>query len=166
MKRKFQRSCAALLDVVHGAVALDLAVVLAGGAEGLVELLQQVRDLEVRGRLGTDRSCAAARAPCRRPRELAAGRVVDLGDVLGQLFGVEERGDGNRFLGFLVDHQRHADAAVGVAAAGELAPVVFGSVTRSAQSEKVHMKQMGNQSRAGSPRPIWFLTSCARCESV
>ena len=40
---------AALLDVLHGAVAGDLAVVLAGGAEGLVELLQQVGDLEVGG---------------------------------------------------------------------------------------------------------------------
>ena len=33
---------AALLDVVHRAVLADLAVVLAGGAEGLVELLQHV----------------------------------------------------------------------------------------------------------------------------
>ena len=51
-----------------------------------------------------------------------------LGDVLGQLVGIEERGDRNGFLGFLVDHQRHADAAVRVAAAGELAPVAVGSV--------------------------------------
>ena len=43
---------AALLDVVHGAVGGDLAVVAAGGAEALVELLQQVDDLEVGGRLG------------------------------------------------------------------------------------------------------------------
>ena len=51
MNRKFQRSRAALFDVVHRAVRADLAVVLAGGAEGLVELLQHVRQLEVRGRL-------------------------------------------------------------------------------------------------------------------
>ena len=42
---------AALLDVFHGAVGGDLAVVAAGGAEALVELLQQVLDLEVGGRL-------------------------------------------------------------------------------------------------------------------
>ena len=42
---------AALLDVFHGAVALDAAVVLAGGVEGLVHLLEHVGDLEVGGRL-------------------------------------------------------------------------------------------------------------------
>ena len=42
---------AALLDVLHGAVALDAAVVLAGGVEGLVHLLHHVGDLEVGGRL-------------------------------------------------------------------------------------------------------------------
>ena len=41
-----------------------------------------------------------------------------------------------------------------------------GPCTRSAQSENVDMKEIGNQSRAGSPRPVWFLTSCARCDSV
>ena len=50
MKRKFQRS-AALLDVLDGAVALDAAVVLAGGVEGLVHLLEHVSDLEVGGGL-------------------------------------------------------------------------------------------------------------------
>ena len=42
----------------------------------------------------------------------------------------------------------------------------FGPWTRSAQSEKVDMKEMGNQSRTGSPRPVWFFTSCAICERV
>ena len=37
---------------------------------------------------------------------------------------------------------------------------------RSAQSEKVPMNEIGNQSRVGSPRPVWFFTSCARCDSV
>ncbi len=59
---------------------------------------------------------------------LAAGGVVDAGDVLGEAVGVDEGGDGNGFLGLLVDHERHADAAVRVAAAGELAPVAVGSV--------------------------------------
>ena len=26
------------------------------------------------------------------------------------------------------------------------------------------MNEMGNQSRVGSPMPVWFWTSCARCE--
>ena len=123
MKRKFQRSDAALLDVLHGAVALDAAVVLAGGVEGLVHLLQHVGDLEVGGRL--ERIVVAqqreAEADDREP--LAAGCVVYLGQILGNLVHVEEGGDGSGFLGFLVDHQRHADAAVGVASAGELAPL-------------------------------------------
>ena len=55
----------ALLDVLHGAVALDAAVVLAGGVEGLVHLLQHVGDLEVGGRLEWDRSCATARGRIR-----------------------------------------------------------------------------------------------------
>ena len=41
-----------------------------------------------------------------------------------------------------------------------------GPCTRSAQSEKVLMKLIGNQSRAGSPMPTCVLTSCAMCERV
>ena len=69
-----------------------------------------------------------AEADHRKP--LAAGGVVDLGEVLGHLVHVEEGGDGRGFLGFLVDHQRHADAAVGVASAGELAPLGGGPVNQ------------------------------------
>ena len=71
---------------------------------------------------------SSARRDADDREQLAAGRVVDLGDVLGQAVGVEERGHRNRFLGFLIDHQRHADAAVGMAAAAELAPVAVRSV--------------------------------------
>src|SRR3974377_2047211 len=38
-----------------------------------------------------------------------------------------------------------------------------GPCTRSAQSEKVLMNEMGNQSRVGSPRPVGPFTSCATC---
>ena len=41
-----------------------------------------------------------------------------------------------------------------------------GPWTRSAQSVNVPMNEIGNQSRTGSPRPVWFFTSCARCDSV
>ena len=54
MNRKFQRSVAALVDVVHGAVAGHLAVAaglrLLRHAEALVELGDQIAQLEVRGR--------------------------------------------------------------------------------------------------------------------
>ena len=33
-------------------------------------------------------------------------------------------------------------------------------------NEWVLMNEIGNQSRAGSPSPVWLLTSWARCESV
>src|SRR6266849_6129084 len=33
-----------------------------------------------------------------------------------------------------------------------------GPWTRSAKSENVLMKEIGNQSRTGSPRPVWFFT--------
>ena len=56
---------AALLDVVHGAVFAHFAVVLAGRAEGLVELLHQVGQLEVRGRLEGIVIARRAPAPCR-----------------------------------------------------------------------------------------------------
>ena len=117
-----------LLDVRHRAVAGHLAVVLAGGAERLVELLHQVGDAEVRRRL--ERVVVAhqrQRHPGHR-QEPAARGVVDLRHVLGELIGLEERGHRHRFLGFLVDHHRHADAAVRVAAAGELAPLAVGPV--------------------------------------
>src|SRR6202044_659330 len=57
-----------------------------------------------------------------------ASRIVDLGHVARQAVSVEEGSHRNGFLGFLVDHQRHADAAVGMTAAGELAPIGVGTV--------------------------------------
>ena len=114
---------AALLDIFHGAVGGDLAVVAAGGAEALVELREQVENLEVGRRLGRIVVAEQREGDAGDREELAAGGVVDLGNVLGEAIGVEEGGHGDGFLGFLIDHQRHADAAVGVASAGELAPV-------------------------------------------
>ena len=106
----------------------DLAVVAAGGAEAFIELGQQREDAEVGGSvLGL--VVADERESSANHREvLTAGCVVDAGDVLRETISVEERRYRNSFLGFLIDHQRHADAAVRVAAAGELAPVVVRSV--------------------------------------
>ncbi len=56
-------------------------------------------------------------------KPLAAGRIVDARHILRQLVGVPERGHGNAFLGFLVHHHGHAGAAIGMAAAAQLAPV-------------------------------------------
>ncbi len=43
-------------------------------------------------------------------------------DVLGQPVGIDERGERDRFLGFLIHHHGHADAAIRMAAAAQLAP--------------------------------------------
>ncbi len=40
-----------------------------------------------------------------------------------KLIGMQERGHRNVFLGFLVAHDRHADAAVRMAAAAQLSPI-------------------------------------------
>jgi len=58
---------------------------------------------------------------------------------------------GNRFLGFLSIIRPMPMPQFRVAAAGELAPVAIRPWTRSAQSEKVDMNEIGNQSRVGSP---------------
>src|SRR5438067_610070 len=75
---------AALLDVVHGSVRGDLAVVASGGAEALIELLQQIEDLEVGRGLAGLVVAKQCEANAKDGGELAAGRVVDLGDVLGE----------------------------------------------------------------------------------
>ena len=41
-----------------------------------------------------------------------------------------------------------------------------GPLAMSAQSVNVPMNEIGNQSRTGSPMPVWFFTSCARCDRV
>ena len=50
-------------------------------------------------------------------KEPAPRGVIDAGDILGQLAGVDEGGEGHGFLGFFVDHDGHADAAIRMAAA-------------------------------------------------
>src|ERR1035438_2529913 len=37
-----------------------------------------------------------------------------------------------------------------------------GPWVKSLQSLNVDMNEIGNQSRAGTPSPVWFFTSCAR----
>src|ERR1700679_2668732 len=109
---------AAHVDVGLGAVGLDGAIFAVGGAGELVELLQQVAHLHVRGGLGGVVVLQQREGHADERESLAAGRVIDLGDVLGELHGVEERGDRNSFLGLLVVHDGRAYASVVGAAAG------------------------------------------------
>ena len=124
MNRKFQRSARRFWMSFSVRVALHAAVILARRAKRLVHLLHHVADLEVRRRLHRIVVAHQSEADANHRQELSASRIVDLGHVARQTVSVEEGGDGNSFLGFLVDHQRHADAAVRVASAGELAPLV------------------------------------------
>ena len=114
---------AALLDVVHGAVALDAAVVLAGGVEGLVHLLHHVGDLEVGRRHEWIVVAQQREAEAEDREKLAARGVVYLGQNFRNLAHVQEGRNRRSFLGFLVDHHGHADAAVRVASTAELAPL-------------------------------------------
>src|SRR5271165_5321171 len=120
----------ATLDVGLGTITAHLAVVFAGSAEGLVELLQQIGEAEVCRRLERVVVLQQRKRHAGDGEPLAAGRVVHLGDVLGDGVAVEERGDGNGFLGFLIDHDGHADAAVGVAATAQRAPILVGTVNQ------------------------------------
>ena len=74
---------------------------------------------------------------------------------------------GRPLLGLLVDHDGHAGAAVGVAAAVDLAPV--GTRYRAPDPPsraKVVIIEIGNQSRSGSPMPVCRLMSWARSAIV
>src|SRR5581483_3560192 len=67
---------AALLDILKSTVALHAAVVLAGCVEGLVHLLQHVRDLEVRRRLEGIIVAQQRKAEADHRKPLAAGGVI------------------------------------------------------------------------------------------
>src|SRR4029077_13441489 len=68
------------------------------------------------------------------------------GDVLRQLRGVEEARDGRPFLGLFVDHERGADGAVGVAAAGERTPLRFVALD--------HVGETGKGADEGNGEPV------------
>ena len=88
--------------------------------------------LEMRGRLEGIVIASQRKRHAENRQQLAAGGVVDVGDVPGQSIGIDERGEGNRFLGFLIHHHGHADAAIRVAAAAQLAPGGLGAVAQIA----------------------------------
>ncbi len=113
----------ALMDVRAGAIGGNLAVVPPRRAERLVELLHQVRQLEVcRGLEGIVVLHQCQGHP--RHREDAAARgVVHPCEIARQLVRFQEGGDRHGLLRFLVDHDGHADAAVRMTAAGQVAPL-------------------------------------------
>ena len=141
---------AALLDVLKSAVALDAAVVLAGGVEGLVHLLHHVGDFEMSRGLEGIVVAEQGEAESDEGKGLAAGGVVDLGQILGHLVHIEEGGYGSGFFGFLVNHQSHADAAVGMASAAELAPLGAGPVN------EIGPVREGAHEADGEPVALWL----------
>src|SRR6185312_6934297 len=113
---------AAPLNIVHGPVAGDLAVVLAADAEALVELRHHVRQLEVLRSLKRIVVAEHRERNANSRKDLAPRRVVDPRDVFRQLLGIQKRRDWREILGLFVDHHSHADPAVWMAAAAQLSP--------------------------------------------
>ncbi len=56
-------------------------------------------------------------------QEAPTAGIIDPGHVLGDAVAVQERRDRDGFFGFFVDHERHAYAAIRMAAATELSPL-------------------------------------------
>ena len=133
MNRKFQRSdrrfamsAAVRLPSTRPYLPFSAALV---APNVLSNLRSRSIELEFGRRLERVVVAHQRRAPCRSSTRTRLRRgVADLLDVLGQLLGLEERRHRHGFLRFLVDHDRHADAAVRVAAARELAEFLLGAV--------------------------------------
>ena len=84
----------------------------------------------------------------------AAAGVGHLWHVVCQLVGVDELGDRDRSLVSLSIINAMPTPQLGWQPQLTEPQSVPGPCTRSAQSLKVPMNEMGNQSRVGSPRPI------------
>ena len=113
---------AAYLDVPLGSVRADAPIIVPSRAERLVEFLQQIDELEVGRRLERVVVLHQRQRHTYRRQEFAPAGVVDVFQILGDRLRVEERRDRDGLLRLLVDHHRHADAAVRVAPAREIAP--------------------------------------------
>src|SRR5258708_7127104 len=130
---------AALHGIFVSALRGSLAV-LAGGTlgkrPGLVELLEEVPKLQAFGPLERVIILQERHGHHEVGEALAASGVGDGGDVRGKLLRVQEARNGSPFLGFLVDHQRGAHAAVRVAAAGERTPLGFVALDHVGKASK------------------------------
>ena len=97
---------------------------------------------------------------------LAARRIVDPRDVLGELRPFRNAVTGTASLVSLSTIIAMPMPQLGWQPQESWPHSAAGPCARSAQSPNVPMNEIGNQSRVGSPMPVWFFTSCARCDSV
>ena len=141
-KQEVPRVLTALLDILDGAVPADLSVILTRQAERLVELLQDAAERQAvrcAVRVVVFEKCEAHHE-IREP--LAAVGVGDVLHVRDEALNVQELRHRCHFLCFLVDHHGRADAAVRVAAAGDLSPIVFRSVDNVGEiGERSHQRK-------------------------
>src|SRR5205814_4770918 len=100
-----------------------LLICILAGAEGLIELLQQVLHLEVSRRLEGIVVAGQRQRHSEYRQEPSPAGVIDSGDILRELFHFEECRNGNRLFGLLINHHRGAYSAIGMASAGELSPI-------------------------------------------
>src|SRR5579859_7531255 len=140
---------AALHGIFVGALRGSLAV-LAGGTlrqrPGLVKLLEEVPKLQTLRPLERVIVLQERHGHHEVGEALAASGVGDGGDVRGKLLRVQEARNRRPFLGFLVDHQRGAHAAVRVAAAGERTPLGFVALD--------HVGKAGKGADEGDGEPV------------
>src|SRR6185437_11440891 len=128
-----------LLDIVLTAATVNLAVVLTCQTEGLVELLKEFVQVELRWRVERAVMLQKSQSHHDIRRPLAARRVSDLAHVLHEPRYIEKSRDRAHLFGFFVNHYCCANTAVRVAAAGNLSPVRFRTVHQIGKiSERSH----------------------------
>src|SRR5208283_508598 len=119
---------AALQGIFVSAFRRSLAV-LAGGTlgerPGLVKFLEEVVKLQAHRALKRAVVLQESHGHHKVGEAFAAGGIGDCSDIRGELLGIQESRHRGPFLGFLVDHDGRAHAAIGVATAGERTPLGF-----------------------------------------
>src|SRR6266849_1602442 len=139
---------AALHGVFVGAIRRRLAVFLLGilgECPSLVKLLEEVVKREALRSLESLVILEERQSHHEVGEGFAARSVGDGGNVPDELLRVEEARNRRPFLGFLVDHDRRADAAIGVAAARESAPLRIRAVDQIGETSE------GGDERDGEP---------------
>src|SRR5260370_10444422 len=117
---------ATLNGVFVSALRRTLPVLVAsalGEGPGLVELPEEIPELKTLGTFERLVALEESHGHHEVGEVLAASGVGDSSDVLGKLLSIKEARNGSPFLGFLVDHDGCAHAAVGVATARERTPL-------------------------------------------
>src|SRR3984893_11392163 len=130
---------AALHGVFVGAVRRRLAIFLLGVLRErpcLVELLKEIVKRQTLRPLERFVILEERQSHHKVGEGFAARRIRDSGYVLDELLRVEEARNRRPFFGLFVDHDSGADAAIGVATAGERAPLRIGTVHKIRESGK------------------------------